>query len=58
MQALSASRTVRPWRVIAEEASREFDPERMIALIRELNQALEEQGILDQPEAAAEKKTA
>jgi hypothetical protein len=33
----------RPWRVIAEEAYYEPDPERMLELITELNQALDEQ---------------
>ena len=52
-----ARKPVRPWRIIAEEASHEFDADRMIQLIEELNQALQEQGLVDsQPNA--EKKTA
>jgi hypothetical protein len=49
---------LRPWRVIAEEASREFDPARMLALIQELNQALQEQGMLDPADKVPNKKTA
>jgi len=32
--------------MIAEEASHEFDSRKMADLLRELNQALEEQGVL------------
>ena len=35
----------RPWKVIAEEVSREHDPKRMAELVSELNRALDEQGI-------------
>lgn len=35
----------RPWRVVAEEASREYDTGKMAELMRELNQAFEEQGL-------------
>jgi hypothetical protein len=35
----------RPWKVIAEEASRECDPKKMAELISELNRALDEQTI-------------
>jgi hypothetical protein len=35
----------RPWRVVAEEVSREQDPARLTKLVEELNQALDEQGI-------------
>jgi len=35
----------RPWRVVAEEASHEYDPVKMSELMQELNRALEEQGI-------------
>lgn len=34
---------VRPWRVVAEELSRETDPHRVLQLGQELNQALKEQ---------------
>ena len=37
--------SARPWRVIAEEATREVDVRKMVDLIRELNQALDEQGV-------------
>ena len=35
----------RPWKVIAEEVSREQDPARLTELIEELTHALDEQGI-------------
>lgn len=38
-------RPARPWKVIAEEASREVNVNKMLELIRELNQALDEQGL-------------
>jgi hypothetical protein len=47
MADISAPKSARPWRVIAEEASREYDPLKMAELMRELNQALEEQGVID-----------
>ncbi len=34
----------RPWRVIAEEASHEYDPKKMADLMRELNQAWRNRG--------------
>ena len=34
--------TCRPWQVIAEEATHETDPTRMLDLIEELNRSLEE----------------
>ena len=37
------SRTARNWRVVAEEVSREHDPEKMGKLMRELLQALDEE---------------
>lgn len=51
-------RPARPWRIIAEEASHEYDPARMLALIQELNQALEEQGLLHANDTVTERKTA
>ncbi|HEX8712997.1 MAG TPA: hypothetical protein VF730_14055 [Terracidiphilus sp.] len=47
----------RPWRVIAEEASREYDPRKMADLMRELGRALDEQ-LLSKPSTAAQKKSA
>jgi hypothetical protein len=44
--------------VIAEEASHEFDPRKMADLLRELNQALEEQGVLRSDGGNQEKKSA
>jgi hypothetical protein len=41
----SASSPVRPWMEIAEEESREQDPAKLSRLVRELNQALGEQGV-------------
>ncbi len=58
MDEASTGNPVRPWRVVAEEASRECDPTRMIALIKELNQALEEQGLREASDMRTEKKTA
>lgn len=43
----TAQKRARPWRVVAEEASHEYDPAKMVELMKELNQALEEQGLLD-----------
>lgn len=43
----AAQKPARPWRVVAEEASHEYDPAKMVELMKELNQALEEQGLLD-----------
>ena len=43
----SAPKPVLPWRVIAEEASREYDPLKMADLMLELNQALEEQCVIE-----------
>ncbi|HEV2469284.1 MAG TPA: hypothetical protein VGS78_08820 [Candidatus Sulfotelmatobacter sp.] len=51
------SKIPRPWRVIAEEASREYDPRKMAELMRELDRAIEEQ-ILNKPGARTEKKSA
>jgi uncharacterized protein (DUF1778 family) len=36
----------RPWRVVAEEAAHELDPKKMVELMRELNQALDEEEAL------------
>jgi hypothetical protein len=52
------SKPARPWRVIAEEASHEFDSRKMADLLRELNQALEEQGVLGSGGPGQEKKSA
>lgn len=35
--------SIRPWKVIAEEASHEQDPKKMSALVEELNRALDTQ---------------
>lgn len=40
------SKPARPWRVIAEQSSHEFDSKKMADLIQELSQALEEQGVV------------
>ncbi|HKT86932.1 MAG TPA: hypothetical protein VJQ59_00755 [Candidatus Sulfotelmatobacter sp.] len=53
-----APKPARPWRQIAEEASQEFNTERMLELMRELNQALEEQGMVRHEEDGGKKKTA
>jgi predicted secreted protein len=41
----SALNLTRPWMEIAEEVSREQDFAKLSKLVRELNQALEEQGV-------------
>lgn len=46
----------RPWRVIAEEASREYDPRKMADLMQELDSAIEEQ-MLNKRLTPREKKT-
>jgi hypothetical protein len=51
----SNSKPARPWRVIAEEASREHDAAKMAELMHELNQALEEQGLLESSEEHSKK---
>lgn len=53
-----APKPARPWRQIAEEASQEFNTERMLDLMRELNQALEEHGMVRHEEDGGKKKTA
>jgi len=37
--------STRPWKVIAAEAKREQDPQKLSKLVHELNQALKEQGL-------------
>jgi hypothetical protein len=54
----SISKPVRPWRVVAEEASHEYDPRKMADLIRELNQAIQEQGLTGPDVEASEKRSA
>jgi len=39
-------RPARPWRQVAEEATRESDPVRLKQLMFELNQALEDDGLI------------
>lgn len=51
-------KAARPWRVIAEEASHEFDSQKMADLLRELNQALEEQGVVGPGGLSQKKKSA
>lgn len=48
----------RPWRVIAEEASREYDANRMAELMLELNQAFDEQGVTSSGNTDPQKKSA
>jgi hypothetical protein len=43
--------------VVAEEASHEFDSRKMADLLRELNQALEEQRVLGSAGPSQEKKS-
>lgn len=58
MVEITPCKPTRPWRAVAEEASREQDAGRMIQLIEELNRALEEQGFLGPGDHGAERKTA
>lgn len=48
----------RPWRVVAEEASHEHDARKMAELIRELNQALEQQGLNELTRDDGQKRSA
>lgn len=48
----------RPWRVIAEEASQEYDANRMAELMLELNQAFDEQGVTSSGNTDPQKKSA
>ena len=52
------SKPARPWRIVAEQAAREFDSRKMADLLRELNQALEEQKVLRSGGSSQEKKSA
>jgi hypothetical protein len=45
----------RPWRIVAEEVSREFDPEKLNALIQELDDALKTQMFCPSPDKGDEK---
>ena len=58
MNEMAPRKPIRSWRIIAEEASRECDPARMIVLIQELNQALQEQGAVSPDDSRPESKTA
>jgi hypothetical protein len=40
-----SAQRIRPWKLVAEELTHEQDPNKLIALVSELNQALEGQGI-------------
>ena len=39
-------RPARPWREVAAEVTKEKDCDKLLALIEELNEALDEQGVL------------
>jgi hypothetical protein len=58
MPETSISKPPRPWRVVAEEASHEYDPQKMALLMRELNQALQEQGLNESALEGPHKKSA
>lgn len=58
MPATPTSKPVRPWRIVAEEASHEYDPQKMAQLMQELNQAMEEQGTTSSGLQAPQKKSA
>jgi hypothetical protein len=36
----------RPWRIVAAEAAQEMDSQQLLTLLEELNQALEQQGMV------------
>ena len=42
---MTSSESVRPWPVILDEVIAEANPRKLILLIRELNQAMQEQGV-------------
>ena len=58
MSETSISKPTRPWRVVAEEASQEYDPKKMADLMQELNQALQEQIVNGSALPAPQKKSA
>lgn len=58
MSESSISKPARPWRVVAEEASHEFDPKKMADLMQELNQALQQQGVTGSALPGPQKKSA
>lgn len=58
MSESSIFKPARPWRVVAEEASHEYDPLKMADLMRELNQALQEQDLTGSHVQTPEKKSA
>ena len=39
-------KTARPWRIVAAEAAEEMDSQHLLSLLEELNQALEQQGMV------------
>jgi hypothetical protein len=45
MQSQGAGKACRPWQVIAAEVSNEHDSEKLKQLVRELIEALDEQGL-------------
>lgn len=53
-----AGTPARTWRLIGEQASHEFDSKKMADLLRELNQALEEQGVVGPGGPSQTKKSA
>ena len=58
MPKTSISKPSRPWRIVAEEASHEYDPKRMADLMQELDQALREQGVNGSALPVPQKKSA
>jgi hypothetical protein len=43
---MQSQTNARPWRIVASEAAREPDSQKLMTLLAELNEALEEQGIV------------
>lgn len=52
----TTQKPARSWRVVAEEASREYDAGKMAELMKELNQALEEQGLIESESDSRQEK--
>jgi hypothetical protein len=46
IQLQQEQKLARPWRIVAAEAAQEMDSQQLLTLLEELNQALEEQGMV------------
>lgn len=52
----ASSVPIRPWKVIAEEASHEQDPVKLSRLVQELNEAIDAQGVSKPKKNAGENR--